>query len=663
MAFNHLDWTILRTTGANPNEIDYVGDAHAGTAPSYATGIELHRALQDFADDSTDGTEEVSIIDEVPSQRGGVDTNITLLNGYHLTPTAAEHIYDTSISQTHPVNGGQIYDGIQVFGNAVYVNVFQSGVRLTNDFWNEPKMIAAVEDSVSATTHRFMVLVRDYGVDIDGRRLVGTQREYGTQYTEFAIGGGTNRGNNVLALTANSNLNNQTASGTIATYSGTLALTEGYSQEDGDGDTIDENYLCSWDITAPRTKNDLYEFSQYQQRRGSAETLWGMDAEEFRGATHAVAYDGLSGTFTTALDIVWGTKFSFDAELAADGTVGEYYDFSLSGATGKLLALDVTNNEAIFAITPGSGTVVDNDVVTRSDGTAADGFTVAGTPSETGVVGGRARILADDGSANMWIQLLEGLAPGNDVPIWETSIAGVFDNTSVDDALVNGTPASLTISSPWLGASTGANIKGAFGVGIADTDLESGDTLIDLTGTANDAPNNVSFNVLGINITTVADYILVGPDDGGGNMDFNQLEHEGGTTGGTVTSIVVTDSTIPADTPTSGTIRITRVSGEITRHTYSARTLGAGNAFTIPSTDFSTDGIADNGGIMVSYIDAVASSTTESFNTVFSAPRTLRVRARNGGTVSGLAPIVPIEVSATLGSSGGSTTLARVLDT
>jgi hypothetical protein len=215
MAFVAADWTILRTNGANPNEIDYVGDAHAGTAPTYATGIELHRALQDFADDSADGTEEISIVDEVPSQRGGVDTNITLINGYHITPTAHEHLYDTSISQTHPVDGVQIYDGIQVFGNSTSIQVIQNGARLTNDFWNEAKMIAAVSDATSNTSHRFMVLVRDSGADIDGRRLIGTQRVYGTTYTEFAIGGGTNRGNNVLALTANSNLNNATAQGTM----------------------------------------------------------------------------------------------------------------------------------------------------------------------------------------------------------------------------------------------------------------------------------------------------------------------------------------------------------------------------------------------------------------------------------------------------------------
>lgn len=154
MAFVAADWTITRSTGA----IRYIGDAHAGASPSYATGIEFHRALMDFADQATDsGDDELAIIDNVPSRRGGVDTNITLLNGYNVDQTAIEHLYDTSITQA---GGAEIYDGIQVFGNAVSVQVIQNGARLTNDFWNEPKMITAVEDAESSTSHRFLVQVR-----------------------------------------------------------------------------------------------------------------------------------------------------------------------------------------------------------------------------------------------------------------------------------------------------------------------------------------------------------------------------------------------------------------------------------------------------------------------------------------------------------------------
>jgi hypothetical protein len=577
MAFVAADWTILRTTGTNPNEIDYVGDAHAGTAPTYVTGIELHRALQDFADDSADGTEEISIVDEVPSQRGGVDTNITLINGYHITPTAAEHLYDTSISQTHPVDGVQIYDGIQ---KANSIQIIQNGARLTNDFWNEAKMITATEDATSNTSHRFMVLVQDSGADIDGRRLIGTQRVYGTSYTEFAIGGGTNRGNNVLALNADSNLNNATAQGTINAL--TFVIAEGYVAIDGDGNGTPENYYVEWD-TNGNSKNEAYEYSQNMVREGVAVTpvngTFGLDPNIYRGITHSVALTDLTtGAWVEPEALSWGT--------------------GATAGTGQLLAIDNT--------TSGSATI-------------------------------------------LYMQLLTGVLPS------ANTITGATNSATATAGTVTG----QIVSVPPIGASTGSNIKGAYGVGIQEADLEAGDTLIDLTGAANNAPNNVTFSVIGLNITTTADYLLVGPDNAG-SLQLDQLG-QSAAVNTTVTSLVM-DSAIPVDTPATGSIRVLNVSGEYIRHNYSAWT---GSTFTITSYDFSPVGldVALGANVFISYIDKVATATTESFNTVFNATRALRAIVRNGATVGGIAPIVPIDVAGSLGSGGGATTLSRVLDT
>lgn len=580
MAFDAADWTILRTTGTSPNEINYVGDAHAGTAPTYATGIELHRALQDFADDAADGTEEISIVDQVPSQRGGVDTNITLINGYHITPTAAEHLYDTSISQTHPIDGAQIYDGIQVFGNSTSIQVIQNGARLTNDFWNEAKMIAATSDATSNTSHRFMVLVHDSGADIDGRRLIGTQRVYGTTYTEFSIGGGTNRGNNVLALTANSNLNNTTAQATIDALTFTIA--EGYVGIDGDGNGTPENYYVEWRVQTPDTKNDAYEYSQNMIREGVAATpvtgTFGLDPNIFRGVTHSVAITPGTGTWVEPEALSWGT--------------------GATAGTGQLLAVDTT------------------------------------TATATSI---------------MYIQHLTGVLPNANL----ITGAGLATGTA-------GTVTAQVVSVPPIGASTGTNIKGAYGVGINAADLAAGDTLIDLTGTANNAPNNVTFDVIGLNITTTGDYVLVGPDSAG-SLNTGQMSN-GVLLNGVSTTVNVGTGNIPLDTPATGTIRIERDSGEYTRHPYSAYD-GTNTTFTITSHDFTSDPVAATNNVFVSYIDKVATATTESFNTVFSSTRALRVIVRNGETIGGIAPIIPIDIAGSLGSGGGSATLSRQLDT
>jgi len=577
MSWVAADWTILRTSGGNPLEIDYVGDAHAGTAPTYATGIEMHRALQDYADDSSDGTEEISIVDEVPSTRGGVDTNISLVNGYHLTPTAAEHLYDTSVSQVHPSTGVEIYDGFQVFGNSTSIQVIHDGARLIYDFWNEAKMIAAVEDSVSATTHRFMVLVHTAGADIDGRRLIGTQRVYGTTYTEFSIGGGTNRGNNVLALTANSNLNNQTLQATINAL--TFTIVEGYNSIVVGAFT--DEYYGYWRVQTPDTKNDAYEFAQNMIREGVAATpvtgTFGLDPNIFRGVTHSVALSGGAGTWVEPESLSWGT--------------------GATAGTGQLLAVDNT-------------------------------------------VGSSSTIL--------YMQLLTGVIPA------ANTITGNGGATATA-----GTVTGQVISVPFLGASTGSNIKGAYGFGIHADDLAAGDTLIPLEAAARDAPNNVTFDVIGLNITTTGDYVMVGPDNAGA-LQLDQLGSNA-IVNTTVTSIVC-DSVIPVDTPASGTIRILNVGGEYIKHAYSAYT---GSTFTITSYDFSPANldIAAGANIFVSYIDKVAAGTTESFNTVFDATLALRVIVRNGETIGGIAPIVPIDTAGSLGSGGGATTLSRVLDT
>ena len=129
------DWTIDRSTG----DIRYTGDDHVrfgGTTPSYATVIEFHRWLQDLADDASwaGGTgDELDITDETPSERA-TDNLITLINGYNIDATTAEHLYDGSIVQS---GGDVIWDGIVNFGNSdIKIQLIQNGAVLSDDWWN-----------------------------------------------------------------------------------------------------------------------------------------------------------------------------------------------------------------------------------------------------------------------------------------------------------------------------------------------------------------------------------------------------------------------------------------------------------------------------------------------------------------------------------------------
>jgi len=549
MPFVAADWSITRSTG----DIRYIGDTHGGASPSYVRGIELHRALQDFADNElSSGDDELSIIDQTPSDRGGVDTNITLLNGFNIDDASAEHIYDTSITQA---NGDEIYDGIQVFGNSDVVNVIQNGALIVNDFWNEASMIAATSDATSSTSHRFMVKVRTGGVDIDGRRLIGTQREYGTQYTEFVIGGGTNRGNNVLALTANPDNNNNTASGTVAGYTDIINLNEGYIGIDGDSNGADEFYYSQWDLGA-RSKNDFYEYAKYIQRSGSAETIYGLSGDIFRGITHAITLTNQSASnFDEPEEITW------------------------TGGTGQVLA--VTTGE-------------------------------------------------------VWIQLLTGTAPSA-----AQVLTGATSAETAEVVAVTG----QTLSFPFIGASTGSAILGAFGLGIDAADLGAADRLVDLAGATIVPPNNVTFTVN--ELVDGESRVLVTNDDGG-NIDFDQLSVNTALTGAAETALEVA-AAIPTDTPSSGTVFVQLDSGNWQSVTYTSFT---GSTFTINSADFSGDNASVANNAFIAYINELAGGTTASFTSVFLAPRTLFVRVRDGGAT----PVKTFETTATLGSGGGGTT-------
>ncbi len=589
MAWVAADWKITRSS----KEIEYIGDLHAGTAPSYVTGIELHRALMDLADAENDtGDDQIAIIDLVPSQRLGADTNITLLNGYILTSATAEdpqeHIYDTSITYN---GGADIYDGIQVFGNATNIQVIQDGARIVNDFWNQPKMITAVEDAASSTSHRFLIKTRTAGADIDGRRLIGTQRELGTVYTEFSIGGGTNRGNNVLALTANNDLNNNTVDATIAGWDTIVNSSEGYVALDANADTTDEFYYSNWTV-ATFTKNQFYERAKWIQTRVAGvgvdtpardadQSLYGLPGDVFRGITHSVAVSGGAGTWVEPESLSWGT--------------------GATAGTGQLLAVD--NN-----------------------------------------AGASATIL--------YMQLLTGVPPNA--------------NTITGNGGATGTAGTVTpqlISLPFVGASTGSAIIGAYGLGIVPADLAVNDSVTSLDGNPLSPPNNVVFSVTGLDITGgQEDYVLVGPESGGAlDLAFDTVV--GPINGAAVTSITVTTA-IPTDTPATGSIRLQNDEGRYVKIPYTSYT---GSVYTIPSYDFSgtgdNDSVANGNNFFPTWLDEQAVTTTETVTVVYDSNRNLVVRVRNGNTgTPAVNPIVPFEAVSILTSAGGSQAASRVLD-
>jgi hypothetical protein len=248
-------------TVSQSGDIRYVGAAHGANGAGYYSVIQLHRWLQDLADDavaSASSSDFLDITDSTPSERS-TDNIITLLSPYNIDDVAAEHLFDGSVIQN---NGDVIYDGLVVIaGVGMDLQIIQNGSIISNDFWNTipfgDSFKGLNKDTNNGISHRFMIKVRSGGADIDGRRVLGQTRVWGKTFSDFRVNG-TSRGNNVMALAFSDDLNNATLESTVAGYTTITNQTQGYVGLDVNNDTTNEFYYSEWD-KASYTINQFYE--------------------------------------------------------------------------------------------------------------------------------------------------------------------------------------------------------------------------------------------------------------------------------------------------------------------------------------------------------------------------------------------------------------------
>lgn len=353
MALDASKWEIQAD-----KDIRYIGPTHTQAGANWVTVLELHRWLQDLADDaSMAGDDFLDITRDTPSDKA-FDTIINLINGYNIDDETAEYIFGGSIIQS---GGDVIYDGVQVIAKeGCHVEIVQDGSLIATAFWNSvPNGESAKginRDVANGISARFMVKVRAAGTDIDGRILLLQTREWGKTYSEFRVNG-TGRGVNVVPLTYADDLNNETASGTVAGWAAIANLVAGYNGIDVDNNGSPEYYYSKWDRDV-YSINQFYERMKYLTRRGTAETLYGINGELFRGITHEI-------NLTTP----------------RTGTFNAYEEVTWSGGTGRMLAIDSTTAgtkmwiQLMTGTAPGPGVTITG---TTSSATA----TTTGSPAE-----------------------------------------------------------------------------------------------------------------------------------------------------------------------------------------------------------------------------------------------------------------------------------------
>lgn len=494
-------------------------------------------------------------------------------------------------------------------------------------------------NSTQGISHRFMIKVRDNGVDIDGRRLVGTCRRMGNTYAEFKING-TSRGNNVLALVDATDLNCTTANTTVigSTWNTDFSGEDlGFEQFDVDSDGSNEDYYGKYTWINSHDINDLYEYVKGQTEDGSGYTVHGLNGEVLRGITHSFSYDGEAGGISISdYDMLaWGTLVDHGAVTGGSFSVGDAIHEDGSNAwRGRILAIDTVNTTLVVDVTTGT---VGNGETFSVDGLGTVTATTSSAP--TAVTGGGVlHVLANDATGDkLYVQVLKGTMGGDNAVLYYAGTnLGAADTT--DYCLVAGTPTERTISTPVIGVSTGSAIIGSYGFGIDPAKLLSTDKVFDLTNTQKSPPVTVTNTVAGL--ANGEDYVLVAPWDGS-TYDANedpaiyttQMTVNATYNGAAVGTISVND--IPGSTPDSGTIRVINDEGFHIRLAYDSYDDGADD-FTLSSTyDFSGTGLNDSvttgNGAYISYIDKLADAGSLNFQAVWDEDIDLVVIVRDGG--------------------------------
>lgn len=647
--------------------VSVAGDIrHVANTNTY-TVLQLHRWLMDLADDqaaSTSSNDLVDIASDTPSERI-TDSIINLLGTYNIDDDASEYFYGGSISQA---DGDTIYSGLQVLGAvntaATTLTIVQDGAfydSATAPFWGD-QTTPFNGDTGTGVLMRLLVKTREDGYDINSQKVRLQARHYsgsaGDTYDFFDVQLGT--GEAVGAISTAFDPQNNTAQATVTAYThvtnsgGTAnAPTGGYQLIDIQDANGDQPYYSKWTVgvdTSGDGIKGMYEYLKDLTRTGTSKTCDALSGDLFLGLTHEIDYDGESGDFSEREWLVWGTTITYGTLTGGTFARGDYIVFG-NGNAGKVV-YDNGSTTCVVALEDLTNAPSGTDTMTAyAPGGGATGVTAAvSTATDADKAGGELWTLAVDTTSNIvWGQLFHGAAPTDG-----QELRGI---TSTETADTNTTPTRPSVPKMFLGSYTGSLI-GAFGVGVDADDLGYPDTVIDLDGDINSAPNNVTFTVDGL--VSGEDYVLVGWKDTGNDFDKDQLTLNTSLNAPGQTSVVCT-AAIPTDTPKpTGTIRV-----QLDVETYRrvAYTSWATDTFTTASTDWSDpDDATEPRNIFISYIDKLATGTSESFTVVYNTPRTLWIRVRDGGTAGDNIPIKPIGTQGTLGANGGSITITRTND-
>jgi hypothetical protein len=618
------------------------GTVNGVVHPRGYTPEELHRLLMDLNDDENIfGDDDLSMVDATASDRQ-TGVQVKLLGNININDAVSQHMYGGSIEQGSGTTQ-EVYSGLGVnvtspLASSQPVLISEDGI--ITDYW----VNAYFPNSVAGKV-RILVKTIEAGVKIDGQRVRGALLEFGELY--FFAGTTIGFGEVSLALVSSPDGNNNTAVGTVATYSPTYV--EGYQLLDfleGSGSTP---FGLSVDFDT-NTSLETYEHTKYVQRRGTAETLFGRNAQLFTGINVNFDYDAETGTIAEDNILIYGTEVPFTGGTGTVVAVGDTVQDTTTLARGRVLFVDETTGAGTIIVADPTGSFGNTNGLTTLRG-ASEWTATSGTVVNNAASGQILLVALDDNgtTGTIWGQQLTGVVPADDQTLF-----GATDGDSVD---VNGVVSTRTVNSQFVGSYTGSNYNPAnFGIAIHPSDAIAGDQFTNLLEASIAPPDNRSGEVT--NLISL-DYVTVYPWDGtstdvngDAEPDFNEMTLSVALTAG-VSTTVQTGGATPANTPAAGFLRVERDSdGNLDLLEYTSVNTSTG-VFTLGgSTPTAPNNAAISNTVMRAFIDKVATATTESYTATYTTPNNVAITVRRGGST---APIKTFKTTSSFGAFSVST--------
>lgn len=392
----------------------------------------IHYWYADKGDDATfTGNDEADRTLPRISERVGV-TDVTFLGTANIDDALSYHLYGGSITQ-----GGGSPDEYNAVSVAVVDAdgttepvVIQDNALLsatTTEYWKNAYM------PDSANRINFLVKVRSAGTVVDRRvvrfRALEFTRQYFTAPDPTLSGGIT-----PVSLVATNDGNNNTAVATVATWTDAVN-SYGYATVDHNNGNGAQPYWAVGDI-GTRTKSQFHERLKYNQRRGTAETILGLNAQLIVGNDLTFNFDGETGLDIAASDILTFSGNSTGTALVLainydDAVSGQLYCQRLTGDAPLDNAV-ITSDGGGTAVVQGTPTtrLIINNLEGNYTGTAFN-------PSNQGVT----LEATDADSSDLFVDLLgaDQAPPDNQVGAVNTAVGDTvttypWDGTAVDGA-------------------------------------------------------------------------------------------------------------------------------------------------------------------------------------------------------------------------------------